>query len=200
MDRDAKQVKVTSAKTLQQKKCFLSRFKRNFRTENILPHRPAAGMVSVTYNPPGTRRRPQHPHRRCASCLRKLIWLSREVKLIKALDGTQLWHNLCATRAGPPSCTALRVSDTRVRLNVEEMGKLKILHSRQMQLKHVTCSKSCTLWYPARNKSNGAAASAAQKIAILQRVCRANVKLSGFELFLRAETSQMKLLFLPLRV
>lgn len=29
-------------------------------------------------------------------CISKLIWLSREVKLIKILDGTQLWHNLCA--------------------------------------------------------------------------------------------------------
>lgn len=34
-------------------------------------------------------------------CISKLIWLSGEVKQIKVLDGTQLWHNLCAMYKQP---------------------------------------------------------------------------------------------------
>lgn len=35
------------------------------------------------------------------ACISKVIWLSREVKMIKHLDGTQLWHNLWAMYKQP---------------------------------------------------------------------------------------------------
>lgn len=72
--------------------------------------------------------RPQtHNPASYCSFISKLICLSREVKPIMVLDGTQLWHNVCAMYDQPlliPECGKF-----------EEMGKLKIRHSREMRLK-----------------------------------------------------------------